>query len=159
MPNQSLPGLAAGLKRRLDLNVEHIEERQQAILTDVESAFESTGIGVSWLKQRLTEKVEHVKRGHAEIMTRLGIITAAKAAETTTTTIDGASEARLHHNQPCVRDGCGLMGHRTGAYDGFCCGRCRNGHSGHGPACERIEDLFAGFCCGTEAEESQIPSD
>ena len=143
MPNQSLPGLAAGLKRRLDLDVEHIEERQQATLSDVESVFESAGIGVSWLKQRLTEKVKHVNGTHAEIMTRLGTITGAKAAETTTTTIDGAGEARLHHNQPCVRDGCGLMGHSTGAYDGFCCGRCRKGHSGHGPACERIEDLFA----------------
>ena len=157
MPNQSLPGLAAGLKRRLDRDVELMEERHQAILADVEPALESAGVGVSWLKQRLTEKVKHVNGTHAEIMTRLGSITAAKAAETTTTTIDGAGEARLHHNQPCVRDGCGLMGHRTGAYDGFCCGRCRNGHSGHGPACERIEDPFAGFC--TEAEESQIPTD
>ena len=163
MPNQSLPGLAAGLKRGLDRDVELMEERHQAILADVAPALESAGVGVSWLKQRLTEKVKHVKGTHGEIMIRLGEISAAIAAETTTTTttttIDGAGKAIRHHSQPCVRDGCGLMGHRTGAYDGFCCGRCRNGHRGHGPACERIEDPFAVVATTmnpTEAEESQI---
>ena len=94
MPNQSRPGLAAGLKRRLELDVEHIEERHQAILTDVEAAFESAGIGVSWLKQCLSEEVKHVKRGHEEIMTRLEAITAVIDAEIT----GGADEAILHHN-------------------------------------------------------------
>ena len=105
--NQPLPRLAASLKRRLDRDVELMEERHQAILADVEPALESAGVGVSWLKQRLTEKVKHVKRGHAEIMTRLGIITASIDAET----IEGAGEASLHHNQPCVRDTCEYMGH------------------------------------------------
>ena len=72
MPNQSLPGLAAGLKRCLDRDVEVMEERHQAILADVEPALESAGVGVSWLKQRLTEKVKHVKGTHGEIMIRLG---------------------------------------------------------------------------------------
>ena len=135
---------------------EHIEERQQAILTDVESAFESVGIGVSWLKQRFIEKVKHVKRGHAEIMTRLGIITASLHAET----IDGAGEASLHHNQPCVRDTCEYMGHSNGEYDGFCCGRCKDPwHNGHGPACEGLRQtiaLVAQTVTPTEAEASQI---
>ena len=47
-----------------------MEERHQAILADVEPALESAGVGVSWLKQRLTDKVLHVNGTHAEIMTR-----------------------------------------------------------------------------------------
>ena len=157
MPNQSRPGLAAGLKRRLELDVEHIEERHQAILTDVEAAFESAGIGVSWLKQCVSEEVKHVKRGHEEIMTRLEAITAVIDAEIT----DGAGEAILHRNQPCVRETSEDMGHSRGKYDGFCCGRCRDPwHSGHGPACERIENFFvvvATTVTPTEAGESRPP--